>query len=112
MALKDVAPVLAKDLVFVRIDTDRMVGGENLLKRLNNGKNDGIPWFALLDSDGKTVAVSNHPKDGNIGYPGEEPGATFFGEMLQKVAKRMTRDEIAALVKSAVAFRDAKLPPS
>ena len=43
MALKDVAPVLAKDLVFVRIDTDRMVGGENLLKRLNNGKNDGIP---------------------------------------------------------------------
>jgi hypothetical protein len=107
MALENVAPVLAKDFVFVRIDADRMLGASDMLKRYGADAA-GIPWFVFLDGDGKTVATSDHPKDGNIGYPGEEPGATHFRQMLHKAARRMTAQEIDTLVKSAIAFRDVR----
>jgi hypothetical protein len=64
----------------------------------------------FLDGEGKPVATSDHPKEGNIGYPGEEPGATHFKQMLETAARRMTPAEIDALVKGAVGFRDQKLP--
>jgi hypothetical protein len=110
MALETVAPVLAKDFVSVRIDTDRMVGANDILKRYGAGEA-GIPWFVFLDGDGRTVVTSNHPKDGNIGYPGEEPGATHFRQMLEKAARRMTAADVDALVRSAIAFREVRLPP-
>lgn len=110
MALEDVRPVLSKDFTFVRIDTDRMIGGDGLLKRFG-ATGEGIPWFAFLDGSGSAIVTSTAPKGGNIGYPGEERGASWFRQMLEKVAKRMTAAEIDALVKSAIAFRDAKLPP-
>lgn len=109
MALENVAPVLARDFVFVRLDADRMLGASDILKRYG-ADSAGLPWFVFLDGDGKTVVTSDHPKDGNIGYPGEEPGATHFRQMLQKAARRMTESEIDALVKSAIAFRDVRLP--
>jgi len=57
------------------------------------------------------IAASNDQKAGIIGYSREEPGATYFREMLGNAAKRMTPAGIDALVKSALAFRDVKLPP-
>jgi hypothetical protein len=109
MALPDVAPVLAKDFEFLMLDTDRMDAANDVMKRYG-AKDTGIPWFVFVDGDGTGIANSEHPTEGNIGYPGEEPGATHFKQMLQKAAKRITPDEIDRLVKSAVAFMDAKLP--
>jgi len=101
--------VLAKDFAFVRIDADRMLGAGDVLMRCG-ADSAGIPWFVFLDGDGSTMVTSDHPKDGNIGDPGEEPGATHFRQMLQKAARRMTEPAIDTRVKSAIAFRDVKLP--
>ncbi len=109
MALKDVAAVLAKDFVTLRLDTDRMQNADAVLKRYNQ-KSEGIPWFVFTDGDGKAIITSTDPDNGNIGFPASDSEIAHFKVMLEKVAKRMTREDIDMLVKSLVAFRDVKLP--
>ena len=108
MALQDVAPVLAKDFVALKIDQDRMVGGKDMLARYCK-KPGGIPWFVFLDGDGKVLITSDDPDSGNIGYPGGDVEEPQFRRMLQTVVKRITPAEIDALIKSAKAFTNAKL---
>jgi hypothetical protein len=110
MALKDVAPILAKDFVALKIDTDRMEGAKELEKRYNP-ESGGVPWFVFLDADARSVIDSNDPAHGNIGFPVQDSEIAYFKVMLEKVAKRMTREDIEFLAKSLVAFRDVTLPP-
>jgi hypothetical protein len=110
MALEDVAGVLAKDFVCLKIDTDRMDGAKELEKRYNP-KSSGVPWSVFLDADGRSVIDSNDPAHGNIGFPAQDSEIAYFKVMLEKVAKRMTREDIESLAKSLVAFRDVTLPP-
>jgi hypothetical protein len=110
MALKDVAPVLAKDFVNLRIDTDRMIGGKELLTRYAKSQQ-GIPWFVFLDGNASPLITSTAPGKGNIGFPAQDFEIAHFKVMLEKVAKQITREEIDFLTKSLVAFRDVKLPP-
>jgi len=110
MALRDVAPVLAKDFVDLKIDTDRMKGGSELLTRYAKTQH-GIPWFVFLDGDGRPLITSTAPDKGNIGFPAQDWEIAHFQVMLEKVAKRITREDIDMLAKSLVAFRDVKLPP-
>lgn len=109
MALNTVAPVLAKDFVTLKIDTDRMTRGNDLLKRYC-AKEEGIPWFVFADGDGKAIIDSTDPNGGNIGFPAQDSEIAWFKIMLQKVAKRISSDDIEMLAKSLVAFRDVKLP--
>ncbi len=109
MALKDVAPVLAKDFVTLKIDQDRMIGGNDLLKRYAKVQG-GIPWFVFIDGDGLALITSDDPGKGNVGFPAQDSEIAHFKKMLQKVAKRITPEEIEALGKSLVAFRDVTLP--
>jgi hypothetical protein len=109
MALKDVAPVLAKDFVTLKIDQDRMTGGLDLLKRYAKAQG-GIPWFVFVDGDGRAIVTSDDPERGNVGFPAQDTEIAHFKKMLQKAAKRITADEIEALGRSLVAFRDVKLP--
>lgn len=109
MALNTVAPILAKDFVSVKIDTDRMTGGNDVLKRYSQ-KAEGIPWFVFLDGDGKAIITSTDPDNGNIGFPAQDSEIAYFKVMLEKVAGRMTKEDIDTLIKSLVAFRDVKLP--
>jgi hypothetical protein len=110
MALKDVAPVLAKDFVELRIDEDRMIGGADLVKRYNP-KPGGIPWFVFIGVDGTPIIDSNDPEKGNIGFPAQDFEIAHFKVMLEKVAKQITPADIDFLTKSLEAFRDVKLPP-
>jgi hypothetical protein len=110
MALKEVAPVLAKDFVELRIDEDRMIGGADLVKRYNP-KPGGIPWFVFIGVDGKPIIDSNDPEHGNVGFPAQDFEIAHFKVMLEKVAKQITPADIDFLTKSLEAFRDVKLPP-
>jgi len=110
MALKDIAPVLAKDFVTLKLDQDRMIGANDVLKRYAKVQG-GIPWFAFIDGDGKVIITSDDPVNGNIGFPAQDSEIAHFKKMLQKVAKRITPEEIEMLGKSLVAFRDVTLPP-
>ena len=110
MALKDVAPVLARDFVTLKIDEDRMVGGKDILNRYRTKENGrGLPWFVFLDGDGKGLITSDDPDSVNIGYPGGDFQEPHFRRMFQAVVKHLTPAEIDALIKSAKAFRNAKL---
>ena len=100
--------MLAKDFVTLMIDQDRMVGGNDMLKRYC-AKPGGIPWFVFLDGDGTAIINSSDPNGGNIGFPAKDSEIAWFKIMLGKVAKRMTGEDIEMLTKSLVAFRDVKL---
>jgi hypothetical protein len=62
----DVARVLGKYLVIVKISTDENPGGQEMY--LEYGKQRGVPAFSVLDSGGNVLADSG---DGgkNIGFP-------------------------------------------
>lgn len=110
MALETVAPVLAKDFVDVKIDTDRMIGGNDILKRYLK-RPGGIPWFVFADGDGRPIITSDDPDNGNVGFPAQDFEIAHFRRMLEKVARRITPAEVEMLTQSLVAFRDVKLPP-
>ena len=96
LAREDVAPIIAREFVDVKIDLARMTGGDEVQKRYNPEQSGGIPWFVFTDAKGTALVTSDGPK-GNIGYPatGEEIG--HFMTMLRKVARKMTPADIDAI---------------
>ena len=106
MARAEVAPLLAKDFVLCKIDTDRMTGGQDMLNG-TKGKGGGIPWFCVMDVDGSSLGDSNGPQ-GNIGCPNTDEEIAVFIDLLKKVKVRLTDDDIAALQKALVAHREKK----
>jgi thiol:disulfide interchange protein len=101
MARGDVAPLLAKDYVDVKIDVDRTTGGKELLASYRK-KDEGIPWFAILDDSGAAVATSDGPK-GNIGYPSAPEEIEHFLSMLKTTATNLGESDLAALGASLAA---------
>ena len=84
MARPEVASVLSKDFVDVKIDEDRMIGGKEFEAKIRGEKSSGgIPWFCFIDGEGKTLSTSD-AKGNNIGYPGEPEEIAHFGAMLQR----------------------------
>ncbi len=107
MAKPEVAAILSKAFVDVKIDTARMTGGEALLKAHADGKSGGIPWSEFLDAEGKALVNSNGPQ-GNIGFPAQAEEIAWFVAMLRQSKARLSNDEIAALAASLTA--PAKAP--
>ncbi len=98
MASKDVAPLLAREFVFAKLDYDRAKGAKEIEKRYID-KEQGLPWFAFLDGDGKALIHSTGPK-GNTGFPAQPDEIAHFKTMLQTVKKKLSDEEIAFLVTS------------
>jgi hypothetical protein len=98
MASKDVAPLLAREFVLARLDYDRAIGAKEIEKRYID-KEQGLPWFAFLDGDGKAIIHSTGPK-GNTGFPAQPEEIAHFKTMLQTVKKKLTDEDIAFLVAS------------
>lgn len=95
-ARPDVAPILAKDFVGVKIDQDRTVGGKDLLRTYDPENDAGIPFLVILSADGKTVVTSDGPA-GNIGHPAKDEEIDHFISMMKKSARSMTAADLAAL---------------
>jgi hypothetical protein len=98
MASKDVAPLLAREFVLAKLDYDRAIGAKEIEKRYID-KEQGLPWFAFLDGDGKAIIHSTGPK-GNTGFPAQPEEIAHFKTMLQTVKKKLTDEDIAFLVAS------------
>ncbi len=98
-------PVWEKDYVYLRMD-HRMEGAREMMQQLRDGASGGIPWYAILDADGRKLVTSNSFRtEKNIGYPSSVDGREHFQEMINATAQRMTDREIASLV-SALADED------
>jgi hypothetical protein len=98
MASPNVAPVLAKAFVSLKLEADRMVGGKEILKRYQANEA-GIPWFVFLDVDGRAVVTSDGPK-GNVGFPAAPHEIAYFRTMLEQSTRSLTAADITALVAS------------
>jgi hypothetical protein len=103
MALKDVAPLLTKEFIPLMLDYDRAIGAQDIQKRFIKTQQ-GLPWFAFIDGDGRAVITSTGAK-GNVGYPWEPHEIAHFETMLIKVRKQLTFAEIEYLIKSLQEIR-------
>jgi hypothetical protein len=107
MALPDVAPVLNKEFVILKLDYDRGIGAQDIQKRYVD-KEQGLPWFAFIGGDGKAIVTSNKVSDGsNIGHPFQPDEVAHFKLMLQKNKTHLTDEEIDKLIESLIAANKA-----
>lgn len=98
MSKPEVAALLAKDFVDLKIDTDRMTGGQELLTKFNP-KPGGIPWIIILNADGSKIIDSNGPS-GNTGFPAADEEIAHFAKMLGASAKILSPEDQKKLVES------------
>jgi hypothetical protein len=98
MASKDVAPLLEKEFVTLKLDFDRAKGAKDIQRRYID-KEQGLPWFAFLDGNGKALIHSTGP-NGNTGFPAQPEEIAHFKTMLQTVKRHLTDEQIAFLVTS------------
>jgi hypothetical protein len=106
MASKDVAPLMAKEFVTVRLDYDRGIGAQNIERRFID-EEQGLPWFAFVAPDGTAIVHSTRPDRGNIGHPNSPDEVEYFKTMLLKARKHLTAADIDNLITSLVAFNKA-----
>jgi hypothetical protein len=64
--------------------------------KLRAGEHHGIPFYVILDAEGKTLTTSKGA-DGNIGFPSESAGIEHFLEMLETTRQRLTDEELAEI---------------
>ena len=96
--------VFATDYVDLKIDTQRMLPGEQVAARLQPAGADGIPWMVILDATGKTVATSIGP-EGNIGYPYQPAEIAHFISMLRSTRSRLTDAQLESIAAELTAWR-------
>jgi hypothetical protein len=89
-----VAKILAKDLIDVKIDIDRMPGGKEMQKRLRGTDRGGIPWMVILDRQGRAIINADGP-DGNIGCPVQPNEIAHFMTMLRAARNSLTDEDLA-----------------
>ena len=96
MARKEIATILERDFIDLKIDVDRMTHGRQVAQRIRGSNKGGIPWFAILDGQGQVLATSDGPK-GNIGFPAQPHEIRHFIGTLKKTARRMSAEQLDAI---------------
>jgi thiol-disulfide isomerase/thioredoxin len=92
LALPEIEKILGAEYVDLKIDTDRMEGGEEMLARYCK-KPGGIPWFVVLDAQGKALADSD-AASGNVGYPVEPHEIAHFMQLLKETARGLKAEQL------------------
>jgi hypothetical protein len=101
LAQPEVAAILDRDFVTVKIDIDRMTSGREIMAtyRTKDSRSGGIPWYAILDTQGKSLATADGP-NGNIGYPFEPKEIDQFLAIVHEEGRRIEAREIEQLRRS------------
>ncbi len=79
---------LSADFVVLKVDVDRMPHGKDVQTRYQTAG--GIPWFAVLSSDGTAVSKSELAPGQNIGFPTERAEVDHVVKMLTGRHAHMT----------------------
>jgi thioredoxin-related protein len=93
LAREDIADILSRDYLDLKIDVDRMTHGKEVARKYRGGDRGGIPWFTILDPQGKSLGTADGPQ-GNIGFPVEPHEIAHFIDVLKKTAKRISAEQI------------------
>jgi len=113
LSLEEIASILTRDYLDVKIDVDRMKNGKEVLAKYRSEHSAGIPWCAILDAGGKVLATSDGPK-GNIGYPAQPEEIEHFLAMLEKTRRRIEPEQLdrikVLLQEAAVRIKEGLRP--
>jgi hypothetical protein len=90
--------LVEKDYVHLKLDA-RMPGAEDVIARLRDQPDGGLPWMAILNVDGRTLVTSD-AEAGNIGYPGDEAGRSHFEHMLRTTRQRLSNADVTTLLEA------------
>ena len=91
--------LLERDYVYVALDAFRSTGGEAVIGQFRKKKGT-VPWMAILNADGVTLADSDSPA-GNLGFPSEPEAVDYFiDQMLTPTAQRLTAAQLDELRKA------------
>ncbi len=99
LAQPEIATILDRDFIVTQVDVDRMTGGKDVMSRYRPDPSGGIPWFAILDAKGKSLATSDGP-GGNIGYPAQPQEIGHFLSMVKGQSRRIDDRQLDQLRKS------------
>ena len=86
----------------LKIDTSVMKDGSELLNEQRE-ESGGIPWFAILDGDGKQLVNSTGP-DGNCGCPVAPKEIDHFITMIKETSSDPSEDSLAEIRSSLEEF--------
>ena len=106
---EDMLPLFTGDYISVKIDVARMKGGQNVDQRFRAGGGGGIPWFAILNSDGKKLVTSDAP-DGNIGFPVTPQEISHFMAMLRQTKRSLSEQQLILIETALKAEMPSKSP--
>jgi thioredoxin-related protein len=90
----DVARVLDKHLVLVKVSTDENAGGEEMYNEY--GKARGVPAFVILDAGGKVLADSGDG-DKNIGFPYQPHEIEHYFTALKTACPMLSESDVELL---------------
>jgi thiol:disulfide interchange protein len=106
LARPRVAMIWSQAFVDLKIDQDRDVDGMTLEQQYTGGKPSGIPFFVIVEPDGRVVADSFiMPDGGNVGCPWSEEELTLFGQFLEKNVPTIGEAERASLIGEMISQR-------
>jgi thiol-disulfide isomerase/thioredoxin len=107
----DIKPILEQNFEIVWLTTlesddkkaDENQGSEDLMASMG-GANQGIPFYGILNADGKVIVTSMEPlvnkPSQNIGCPSEPDERAYFGRMLKQGAPNLSDGQLAAIDKA------------
>lgn len=104
LARPEVAEALAEDFVVAKVDIDRMTHGRDVMTRYRKDDSGGIPWYVVLDGEGRPHGTADGPS-GNIGYPFTSEEIEAFMKLLASQEK-LKPAQLEAIRKAAVASAD------
>ena len=107
MALPEVAPLLAKDFIELKLDVDRNPGAKEILARYTK-QDPGLPWIVFLDSEGKALADGFDEQGSNIGAPNKDSEIAHFVKMLDKARVNLQPADLERLRQSLVDAREQR----
>ena len=87
----------SKDLIWIKLD-QRWPGTLEITDRLRKEKKSTIPWYAVLDKEGKTKFTSFTADSKNAGFPGSDSSRKHFRKMLSECCKQMTTEDIDSMI--------------
>ena len=99
LARPEVAAILDRDFVVAKVDIDRMAGGKELMKSYRAETSSGIPWYAIFDVHGKSLASADYP-GGNICFPLRPQEIDRFFSTIKGQARRIDERQLGLLRKS------------
>ena len=89
--------LLNKDYVLLSLHSKKHKGADAVIAKVRTKKGGGIPWFTILDGDGKE-RINSDAKGGNVGCPAQPHEIDWFQHMLTTTRSKLTDEEIGRVI--------------